>query len=152
MLVSFDARRTTLSSREADEIAVSASGDRTTEGLEERRWTRSLSFGATRKIFVALTAQRNKRRIMTMVWCTVGLGSFLARSFEAESFAKLYRNFALKLLVEETSFQVAKLAQMTLNLFTVIKVLIISKFLILSYWMLVALTVWIVILIISNID
>ena len=63
----------------------------------------------------------------------LGLGSFLARSFEAESFAKLYRNFALKLLVEETSFQVAKLAQMTLNLFTVIKVLIISKFLILSY-------------------
>ena len=68
MLVSFDARRRTLSSRDAAEIAVSASEDRTTEGLEERRPTRSLSLGATRKIVVAVTrtAQRNKRRTMTM--------------------------------------------------------------------------------------
>ena len=48
----------------------------------------------------------------------IGLRSFLARSFEAETFTKFYGNFALKLLVEETSLQVAKLAQMTLNLFT----------------------------------
>ena len=67
MLVSFDARRRTLSSRDAAEIAVSASEDRTTEGLEERRRRRSLlSLGATRKIVVALAVQRNKRRTMTM--------------------------------------------------------------------------------------
>ena len=50
--------------------------------------------------------------------CALGLRSFLARSFEAETFTKFYGNFALKLLVEETSLQVAKLPQMTLNLFT----------------------------------